>query len=176
MTDSDRSLRIRELEDEVRTRGAAFQVGEDFDDSMREAFLAQILAFEDAPSTTLRDRLAEAGHTPGRDLHGLIGRLAEMNVVIESTNHLDDDSLLQFLLAFLEHPVEFPDIPDLVMHIDVIGSGSEEDNQLFLKYYASEEDRQHWQREFPDYEVPSKQNPPFDRDRFLPRAHEEAPS
>ena len=169
MTDSNRSARIQELEEEVRARAVDYRISDDFDDRMREAFLEQVLAFEDAPRATLRERL---GDVPG-DLWKLIARLAEMNIVLEYTNHLDDDSLMAYLLEFLEEPVAFPDLPGLVMHVDVIGTGSDEDIATYLRYYASDDDREDWQRQFPEYAMPPRAVPPFDRDRFLPKAHEE---
>lgn len=172
MRDDDRSMRIQELEEEVRARAVDYQVSEDFDDEMRESFLDQVLAFEDAPRTTLRERL---GDVP-TDLWKLIARLAEMSIVIENTNHLDDDALLAFLREFLDEPVSFPDLPGLVMHVDVLGCCSDEDIELYLRYYANDEDRDEWQRQFPEYRMPPQEVPPFDRDRFLPKAHEEVTS
>ncbi len=39
-------------------------------------------------------------------------------------------------------------------HLDVIGSGSEEDVQIGLKYYDDEDERFHWQQSFPGYPIP----------------------
>lgn len=129
---------------------------------------------DDTPRVTLHQLLAAGGCAPPRDLWKLIARLAEMNIVLENTNHLDDDALLEFLLSFLDEPIAFPDLPGLVMHIDVIGGGSQEDIDLYLRYYASDADREEWRREFPNHQMPPRRVPPFDRDRFLPKAHEEA--
>jgi hypothetical protein len=156
MTEDDRSTRIQELEGEIRVRGAEYEISDDLDEGI-----------------SLRERLAARDCAPPYDLWKLIAYLAEMNIVIENTNHLDDAALLEFLVAFLEEPVVFPDLPDLVMHIDVLGSGSEEDINLYLRYYASDDDRQEWMREFPAYDMPPRRMPPFDRDRFLPKAYEE---
>ena len=54
-------------------------------------------------------------------------------------------------------------------HLDLVGSGSEEDIALWLKYYADEETRVQWARDFPDMVVPPHENPPYDRDRQLPK-------
>lgn len=163
-----------ELEEEIVARGGVLHVDDDCDDGLRDTFFEYVLAFENAPVTTLRARLAESGVQPPSDLWTLIARLAEMNVVIHSTNHLDDDALHEFLLAELDEPHEFPDFPDVVMHIDVIGAMGEEDIDLWLRYYADDEDREHWRSQFPDAEIPPKMVAPHDRDRFLPEAHRDS--
>lgn len=56
-------------------------------------------------------------------------------------------------------------------HIDLTGSGSEEDTYLYLKYYADEEARQRWAADFPDDEMPEHAEPLFDRDRYLPQVN-----
>jgi hypothetical protein len=39
-----------------------------------------------------------------------------------------------------------------------------------LKYYADEDARRDWLKDFPDYDIPVHENPPYDRDRDLPQA------
>lgn len=39
-----------------------------------------------------------------------------------------------------------------------------------MKYYADEETRRQWKNDFPDYEMPEHEDPPYDRDRLLPGA------
>ena len=56
------------------------------------------------------------------------------------------------------------------MHIDLVGSGSDEDNALFFRYYASDEEREYCMREFPDETLPSHERPQHNRDRLLPTA------
>ncbi len=53
---------------------------------------------------------------------------------------------------------------------DCIGSGSEEDIQLSLRYYATPEERAEHAREWPDDPIPPQEPPPFHRDWRLPRA------
>jgi hypothetical protein len=65
---------------------------------------------------------------------------------------------------------------DSAYHIDLLGSGSEEDLQLYLKYYADEEERGRWLKDFPDVAMPDHEHPPYDRDRYLPQAEQESDS
>jgi hypothetical protein len=164
----DRSRQIEELETELRMRGASFYVGDEFGEEMRESFLRHALAFEDAPETTIRAELAAHGHDVPHDLWELIGHLAELNIVVERTNHLDDAALRDFLLNLLDQPVPVANDPGTIMHVDLVGSGSDEDNALFFRYYASEEERELWTREFAEETLPPRELPPHDRDRFLP--------
>lgn len=55
-------------------------------------------------------------------------------------------------------------------HIDILGGCSDEDILLQMKYYADDEEREEWAKDFPDFEMPAKEELPYDRDRFLPRA------
>ena len=50
--------------------------------------------------------------------------------------------------------------------------GSDEDNKLNLKYYADEEWRERWHRDFPNDVIPLHVHPPYDRDSKLPQAPE----
>jgi hypothetical protein len=153
----DRSQQIEAIEAELRMRGASFYVGDEFDDDMRESFLRHALAFEDAPETTVRAQLAAHGHDVSRDLWTLIGHLAELNVVLERTDHLDDTALREFLLGLLDEPVPVSSDSGTIMHVDLVGSGSDEDNALFFRYYASEQERELWTRDFPDEALPPRE-------------------
>jgi len=168
MMRSDRLARIGELEAEVRARGAAYHVDDGFDDAMLESFLEHVLEFEDAPTTTLRERFTERGHSEPNDLWTLIGRLAEMNVFLHHTDHLSDVELHDWLTRFLDE--EIPEIAGLNTHVDAIGGGSDEDTALWLRHYATEEERNEWRGHFPGEQIPPRQPTPYDRDRFLPSA------
>ena len=58
----------------------------------------------------------------------------------------------------------FPENPSYAYMIDLTGSGSDEDNQTYLKYYADEEHRRQWAHDWPDDPLPEHEDPPFDRD------------
>jgi hypothetical protein len=61
-----------------------------------------------------------------------------------------------------------PDNANFACHIDLIGNGSEEDH-IYLKYYADEDERSQWAKEWPDEPMPDRERLPFDRDRHLPQ-------
>lgn len=52
---------------------------------------------------------------------------------------------------------------------DLVSSGSDEDTQAWLKYYADEDTRRQWAKDFPDDILPPHEDPPYDRDRHLPQ-------
>jgi hypothetical protein len=53
--------------------------------------------------------------------------------------------------------------------VDVLGGCSEEDLILSMRYYADKEERRRWASVFPDFPMPPRKKPPYDRDRRLPR-------
>jgi hypothetical protein len=58
---------------------------------------------------------------------------------------------------------------DTNCHIDMVGSGSEHDLDVYLRYFANEGFRQNWKKDFPEDTIPPHETPPYDRDRHLPR-------
>ena len=86
--------------------------------------------------------------------------------------HLSDRELYDYLYhdGLREEAVLFPENPSYAYMIDLTGSGSDEDNQIYLKYYADEEHRRQWAHDWPDDMLPEHEDPPFDRDQFLPRS------
>ena len=41
--------------------------------------------------------------------------------------------------------------------------------QLFLKYYADDDFRRQWHKDCPKDPIPAHEDPPYDRDRLLPK-------
>ncbi|MDO8895005.1 MAG: hypothetical protein Q7J23_05540 [Nitrosomonas sp.] len=101
----------------------------------------------------------------------VIKALALMGVYLEHTDHLNDRELYILLLddILLEEMAFQSGEMNLACHIDLIGSGSDEDNYIYLKYYADEDDRTLWIKEFPDESIPGRERLPFDRDCRLPK-------
>lgn len=62
-----------------------------------------------------------------------------------------------------------PDDPDSAWHIDVSAAATDDDGtDVYLTYYADEEERRRWADEYPDDQLPEPKPLPFDRDRHLP--------
>jgi hypothetical protein len=160
----NRSKRIEKLEAEIVRRGGVFGGGEGMDPDLLEEFLEDVLDFDDLPTMTLRERLTESGPLPD-DLWKLLERLADINVVVEMTDHLSDAELLAYLHSTLDEPMVFPSQPDTVTHLE---AGSSEDEGINLRYYADDMTRAEWQRHSPETPIPPKEKTPYDRDRFMP--------
>ncbi len=154
------------------------------DPDLEEQFLENVVAVEEAGWTRPADHLKEGGLelTPvdqldddeelSAQLRDVIHAMALRNMYVSSTDHLSDRELYAELLESLYGETFMgPATPVRGFNfvIDLVGSGSEEDNYLYMKYYADAEYRQHWLEEWPDDEMPEKTKPPYDRDRFLPQ-------
>jgi hypothetical protein len=139
------------------------------DPAAQEALNAWFKSQDDGPISTLREQLVRTGPVP-TELWPLLERLADINVVIECTDHLDDAALYEFLQQELDRPTEDLAGTTAVMHIDVIGGFSEEDIQNYLRYYADDEDREGFFQHDDTAVMPPRETPPFDRDRHLPQA------
>jgi len=150
---------------------------------MEEEFLRHVLEYETAEPISLITLLANSGlevPAPGTldddtlksKLKELIDRMAQLGTYLLHTNHLSDRELYAYLYhdGLREEAVLFPENPSYAYMIDLTGSGSDEDNQVYLKYYADEEHRRQWTHDWPDDPVPDHEEPPFDRDRFLPQS------
>ena len=99
----------------------------------------------------------------------LIGEMATLGLFLDSTDHLSDRELYRYLItdALVEETI-LPASSASSWHISPIGGGSEEDNEIYIRYYADDETRDSWQRE--GDVLPPKETLPFDRDRLLPDA------
>jgi hypothetical protein len=152
---------------------------------IEEEFLRHVLEYETAEPVSLLTWLAKSGiEVPDPDqlddktlsvkLQEVIYGMAYVGAYLLHTNHLSDRELYEFLSDCLtEEVVLFPENPDYAYIIDMIGgveSGSDEDIQTYLKYYAEEKHRVKWGHNWPGDKIPKRENPPFDRDRFLPQA------
>ena len=182
---ADRRIRIDRLKQEAEEISGgemvAWSSGNDDGSPVEEEFWERVVAFEKAPRGTRFAQLQNAGvslPTPDnmaddelRDkLWEIIHKLAELRVFLYHTDHLSDRELYTMLWDDLlrEKTTIMPPHPDSACHLDVIGSGSDEDIQIGLKYYDDEEYRTHWRESFPEDPIPEHEEPPFERDIHLP--------
>lgn len=171
------------LEDE-EAGGDLVWVSEDCPPEVAAQFRLSVAAYEQAPWTTHFQELSDAGvELPAPEtmdvrqlaakLWEVIDALARMRVFLSQTDHMSDRELYALLWGdTLREPVkDMPRDESSAWHIDFLSGGGEEDTRLYLKYYADEETRRRWLVDFPEDEVPPHEEPPYDRDRQLPRAH-----
>ena len=179
----DQEKRIEKLRDEVRKLGGAFSTELEIPADLEEEFLKHILEYEHAQPITLLQLLKNAGlEVPAPDdlddgdltgkLWEVIERMSSLGAYLLHTNHLSDRQLYSYLFdaGLREDAVLFPENPGYVYGLNPLGSGSEEDMQLYMKYFADDDYRAEWAAEFPILELPPHEDPPFDRDKDLPKS------
>jgi len=175
--------RIAKLREEIRKLGGSAMSLEDLPADMEEEFLRHVLEYETAEPISLFRMLENAGlELPSPEsltevdvttkLTETIERMASLGAYLLHTNHLSDLALYEYLYndGLREEAVLFPENPGYAYMIDLTGSGSEEDNHVYLKYYADEKQRQQWALDWPDDTMSEHEDPPFDRDRHLPQS------
>src|SRR5512138_3699619 len=138
---------------------------------------------EDCPWRSPREILARYGYSPlspaELDDRQLPGRLWELcyaaaarRFFFSDTNHLSDREVYSLLWKeWLDEPTA--DIPleaetntrVSLAEFDARGMTGEE---IYLRYYVDESDRELWRSSEPDFVFPPREEPPFGRDRFLP--------
>jgi hypothetical protein len=184
----DQEIRINELREAAQeAAGGEMHVWENPDTppEISEQFWANVLQYEQADETTHFRQLRQAGveMPPPEELDDqqltaklweVIHALARMNVFMSTTNHWNDRELYQRLWHDTLHEItaDFPPGSGWNCHIDFLSSGGDEDNRLYLKYYADEEYRQQWHKDWPDEVIPPHEDPPYDRDSKLPKARD----
>jgi len=181
--ESSQEERINKLRAELEKLGGNTSTLESMPADMEEEFLRHVLEYETAEQISLLRLLENAGlEVPAPEtldddtlkikLKEIIDRMASVGAYVLHTNHLSDRDLYDYLYhdALREETVLFPENPSYAYIIDLTGSGGEDDNATYLKYYADEEYRRQWAHDWPDDPIPEHEEPPFDRDRFLPQS------
>jgi hypothetical protein len=179
----DQEERIAKLRQELEKLGGNTISLESMPADMEEEFLRQVLEYETAEPISLFRLLENAGlEIPAPDqideqalsakLKEIVERMASLGAYLLHTNHLTDRELYNYLYfdGLREEAVLFPENPSYAYMIDLTGSGSEADNQTYLRYYADKEHREQWARDWPGDSIPEHEEPPFDRDQFLPQS------
>jgi hypothetical protein len=158
-------------------------------EEVEEGFWKYVVDYEEAPWTTHFQQLENAGVSlPAPDslkdeeltakLWEIIQKLALLHVFIEQTDHLNDRELYTHLWtdSLREETKALPLAAGSAHHIQLLGSCSEEDMHLYLKYYADEDFRRQWHKDWPKDPIPMHEDPPYDRDRLLPKPDYGPPS
>ena len=182
----DRAIRINNLEEELQHLGMeSMGMSDECSPAEHEAFLKSIRDFETAPLSTQFEALEREGvELPSpdsmndADLHAklweIIHALAKRDVYFYRTDHLSDRELYVHLWSdcLREETAIMPAGSGWINHLDILGGCSEQDIELSLRYYDDEETRQQWAKDFPDDVIPPHEDPPFQRDRLLPKPPE----
>ncbi len=190
--EDDREKRIEDLKHRAeQLSGGQMEVGslDDCPEEVEEAFWKHVVDYEEATWTTHFQQLENAGVSlPPPDslkddeltekLWEIIEKLALLHVFIELTDHLSDRELYVRLWteSLREETKAMPLVAGFACHIQLLGSGSDEDNLLYLKYYADDSERRHWHEDFPNDRIPEHEDLPYDRDRLLPKPDYDPPT
>jgi hypothetical protein len=144
--------------------------------AVENEFLASMLAWETAPILPVY-RWFEPELRPPRpsvlsdeDVHEIlwdvIHKLYERRIVLDFTDHLSDRDLYCLIYRdILPAREKKLDLGTNYLHWDCSHTGGDPDT--WLRYYASEEDRQSWAESYRQ-PLPPRLDPPYPRD--LPRA------
>jgi hypothetical protein len=179
----DQEERIAKLREELEKIGGSTISLDAMPADMEEEFLRHVLEYESAEPISVLRLLENSGlDVPSPDelddealvvkLKEIVERMATLGAYLLHTNHLSERALYEYLYhdGLREETVLFPENPTYAYMIDITGSGSDEDNQVFLKYYAGEDYRRRWAKDWPNDPIPEHEDPPFDRDRYLPQS------
>lgn len=135
-------------------------------------FLESLLAWESAPILPIAQwfqpalLLQPASQLDDLELHlqlhEVIQQLASKQIVLQFTDHLSDRELYQLIardiLPSREKQVNLPDNRFVWRCVDETS-----EPELWLKYYASEEERDVWLEFNPGSELPALCSPPYSR-------------
>jgi hypothetical protein len=135
-------------------------------------FLASMLAWEQAPVLPIY-RWFEPELRPPRpdvlddeDLHAILSelilKLFERRIVLDFTDHLSDRELYCLILRdILPAREKKLDWPKSFLHWDCTGPNGDPD--VWLRYYASDEDREEWSETYRQ-PLPPSERPAYPRD------------
>ena len=182
--DTGKQIHIQDLQrraEEFVAGELSFFESEEMSQDLREQFWEHVVAFEEAEWITSFELLVQGGmELPAPEvlddsllkakLWEVIRGLAMLRMFLYNTDHLSDREFYEELWhqVLREENPSMPVNENSACHIDLVGSGSEDDNELFLRYYADEETRQLWAKDWPSDAMPEHEAPPYDRDRHLP--------
>jgi hypothetical protein len=144
----------------------------------KEAFLESVLAFESSSPRRLLDVLRESGvelpqprKLTGKALTSklweVIHALLARSVLLCNTDHLSDRTLYTLLWKKTLR-TEFVISSRHTLNIDMTDTGGDTGMAIYLKYYATEEQRQMYSEVYPNFKMPHHVDPPKRRDHLIP--------
>lgn len=144
---------------------------QDMPTRMENEYLASMLAWERAPVLPIGEWFEPRLELPAPDsltaleLHELLWttvyRLFEKRIVLDFTDHLSDEALYCLIVRdILPSPEKKMDSSPTYLHWHCLDPG--DDVETWLRYYASEEEREGWSEETGQV-PPLVQSPPFSR-------------
>ncbi len=102
-----------------------------------------------------------SGEDVTRELTNLIWNLADLSIYIDSVGHLSDRELYIELLEFCDEPnMFFPGNKNACCAWSPVGNGGDEDT--YLRYYADDQTREQWARDY-KLTLPPKEPLPYPR-------------
>lgn len=142
-------------------------------------YLASMLAWERAPVLAIAEWFTPKLELPPHEtlddeqlhdqLWDVVQRLYDKRIILDFTDHLTDRQLYCLIFRdILSSPEKKIDSARSYLHWDC--SDASGDPETWLRYYATEEDREHWSHEFED-SMPPAESPPHPR--MLPREPQE---
>ena len=148
---------------------------------MPERPLDLIDPFDDCEWLPARDLFRRLGFTPlppgaldDFQLRGclweFIYALAGRRFYLHDSNHLHDRELYRWLHDhwFNEEVADIPFAAQWNCHVGVLDVENERDEQIRLRFFASDKERDEWAMLNPRKKLPPSQPAPHDRDRWLP--------
>lgn len=179
----ERRMNIHRLKNEANEIAGGAMTGfesPDLPPEISEQFWQNVVAFEKAPRVLPLQKLEADGismppesELSDEELHARLWQIIEWmangNTFLSDTNHLSDRELYEWLREEgLTEPM--PHVPGMNCHTSPIGSCGEDDMIINFRFFADDESRDSWMKDFPDYQMPARETAPFDRDHLLPQA------
>jgi hypothetical protein len=96
-------------------------------------------------------------------IHALLAR----SIIISNTDHLDDRQLYTLLWKEVLRE-EYVISPNHAVYIDVTRTGPDDGMVTYLKYYATESQRELYSEIHPEFKLPEHVEPPRRRDHLIP--------
>lgn len=149
----------------------------DEEEIMDALFFAGLHGIRDVEFKTIREWVESGGHkiidSPTDEelpaaLAALIDALASVNVFARFTDHLSDRELYEYLVDKERLGAHMALLPNNFIFLDVLGGGSADDHELYLRYYATASEREEERQLNPGGTLPDHEPCPYERDRSLP--------